>query len=165
MNIILGVISANVLINIISGITTTINGIYTIKDVISNTTTIGSKEVEHIMKEIDIEVRLKIIQMFLNELKITNDTPNTIQYCIQEIKNIINEIDKELNIIRERLYYNSKLWIGLSVRSYKFHNCKKRLENNFKKLDQRYQLLISVLSVDKKIIKNNDISNNILCVL
>ena len=52
MNVILGVISANVLINIISGITTTINGIYTIKDVINTTTTIGSKEVEQIMKEI-----------------------------------------------------------------------------------------------------------------
>jgi len=165
MNVILGVISANVLINIISGITTTINGIYTIKDVINTTTTIGSKEVEQIMKEIDIDVKLKIIQMFLNELKITDDTPNTILYCIQEIKKIINNIEKELNVIRERLHYNSKLWVGTSIRSYKFHNCKKRLELYFRNLDQRNQLLISILSVEKKIIKNNDVSNNILCVL
>ena len=56
MNIILSVISANVIVGIISGITTTINGVYTIKDVIKSNTTTGSKEVEQIMKDIDIEV-------------------------------------------------------------------------------------------------------------
>lgn len=160
MNIILSVISANVIVGIISGITTTINGVYTIKDVIKSNTTTGSKEVEQIMKDIDIEVKLKIIQLFLSELKITDSTPNTIVYCMNEIKNIIMDIEKELNIINERLRYNRCLWIGSAIRAYKFHNCKTRLENYFKNLDQRYQLLISILSIEKQVVKNN-----ILCVL
>lgn len=160
MNIILSVISANVIVGIISGITTTINGVYTIKDVIKSNTTTGSKEVEQIMKDIDIEVKLKIIQLFLSELKITDSTPNTIVYCMNEIKNIITDIEKELNIINERLQYNRCLWIGSSIRAYKFHNCKTRLENYFKNLDQRYQLLISILSIENQVVKNN-----ILCVL
>ena len=160
MNIILSVISANVIVGIISGITTTINGVYTIKDVINSNTSTGSKEVEQIMKDIDIEVKLKIIQLFLSELKITDNTPNTIIYCMNEIKNIITNIEKELNIINERLRYNQCLWIGSSIRAYKFHNCKIRLENYFKNLDQRYQLLISILSIEKQVVKNN-----ILCVL
>lgn len=160
MNIILSVISANVIVGIISGITTTINGVYTIKDVIKSNTTTGSKEVEQIMKDIDIEVKLKIIQLFLSELKITDSTPNTIVYCMNEIKNIITDIEKELNIINERLQYNRCLWIGSAIRAYKFHNCKTRLENYFKNLDQRYQLLISILSIENQVVKNN-----ILCVL
>ena len=160
MNIILSVISANVIVGIISGITTTINGVYTIKDVIKSNTTTGSKEVEQIMKDIDIEVKLKILQLFLSELKITDSTPNTIVYCMNEIKNIITDIEKELNIINERLRYNRCLWIGSAIRAYKFHNCKTRLENYFKNLDQRYQLLISILSIEKQVVKNN-----ILCVL
>ena len=79
---------------------------------------------------------------------------------MNEIKNIITDIEKELNIINERLRYNRCLWIGSAIRAYKFHNCKTRLENYFKNLDQRYQLLISILSIEKQVVKNN-----ILCVL
>ncbi len=163
MNIIISVLSANVLIGIISGITTTINGIYTINDVIKNNTSTGAKEVEQIMKEIDIEVKLKIIQLFLNELNITDETSYTIKYCVYEIKKIIGDIDTELNIIRERLKYNNKLWVGASIRSYKFHNCKIRLINHLKNLDQRYQLLVSLLTVESKLIKNDKLIDNITC--
>jgi hypothetical protein len=160
MNIIISVLSANVLIGIISGITTTINGIYTINDVIKNNTATGAKEVEQIMKELDIEVKLKIIQLFLNELKITDETSYTIKYCIYEIKKIITSIETEIKTIHERLKYNNSLWFGVTIRSYKFHNCKIRIESHLKNLEQRYHLLVSLLTVSSKIIKNDNVKND-----
>ena len=161
MNIIFGLLSANFTANIISGITTTINGVHTIKETIKNNTSTGATAVKQIIKESDVEVKLKTMYLFLCEIQITNKTPYTIIYCINEIKKLINDIKNELDVIKHRLHYNNNLWIGSTIRSYKFHNCKIRLNTHLKNLDIRYQQLVSLLSIENNLFKNHKLENDL----
>jgi len=160
MNIILGTIGANLTLGLISGITAASNGIYTLVNNISESTASGALEVKNIIKESDVEVKIKSVRYFLCELKVNENTPKSVQYCIQSIDESIKEIVKELEQIHYRMQYNSNLWFGSTVRSFKFHNSRARLMSKLKNLESRFDMLKNVISMEHKLVKNPDLDIN-----
>jgi hypothetical protein len=161
MNFLIGAIGAHVTLSLLSGITSTANGIYSLSTNIKNATSIGAKEVKQIIKETDLEVNIKTIQFLLCEIKLTENSPYTLQYCIQSIRDCIKDISEELEKIHYRMQYNDNLWYGQSLRSYKFHNCRERLDSHIKNLKSRRKALIEILKIENTLYKNNDLETSL----
>ena len=98
-----------------------------------------------------------MIQFILSELKITNETPTSLYYCISKIYDAIKDISDELSKINYRIQYNHNLWFGSSLRAYGFKNCYNRLETKMMTLEKRYIMLIELLTIEKKMYKNKDL--------
>ena len=159
MNLLIGTMGANLTVGLVSGMTAVVNGIYTLKSNIMHSTANGSTDIKKIIKETDLEVKIRTAQLIICELKIDSTTPYTIQYCIQKIKDSIHEISDELEKIYYRMQYNDNLWFGMTVRSYKFHNCKERLNISLKNLESRCEILMRLTKLDNVLVKNDDLSS------
>lgn len=156
MNIVIGAIGAHLTIGLVSGITSAINGVYTLSGNISNSTNSGASQVKQMIKSTDLEFRLKAVQIMLFELKLTEKTTYSVKYCVASIKEIIEEIATELTKIHYRLQYNDNIWFGSTIRAYGFHNCIERLKICLNNLETRCLTLKSMLDLerDSKLAKN-----------
>jgi hypothetical protein len=160
MNFILGALGANITLGLVSSITSTANGVYTLSSNIVNSTSSGANEVKQIIKDLDLEFKIKNTQYFLCELKITKNSPYTILYCVQSIRDAINDISKELETIHYRLQYNDNLWFGSAVRSYRFHNCKTRIQSTLNNLEVRRETLLELMGIETLLVKNPSLEND-----
>jgi hypothetical protein len=156
MNVVIGALGAHLTISVISGLTSAINGIYTLRGNISNISSIGASNIKYMIKSTDLEFKLKSVQLLLFELKISDKTSYSVKYCITSIKETIDEIASELTKIHWRLQYNDNLWFGSRVRAYRFNNCIERLKTSLTNLDSRCNTLKILISMesDSKLIKN-----------
>lgn len=159
MNIVIGAFGANLTLGLISAITATTNGIYTLITNISQSTANGSNEVKKIIKETDLEVKVKTVQCLLSEIKIHDQSPITMIYCIEKIKDAIKDIAEELAEIQYRMQFNSSLWIR--VRAYRFYNSRERLDACLKTLDSRYDALVKIMTVQGQMYRNDDLEDNL----
>lgn len=158
MNFIIGAIGANLTLSLISGITNAANGVYTLSSTILHSTANGAEAVKQIIRETDLEVKIKTTQLMLCELNINEKSPNTVRYCVQAIRDSIKEIADELDQIHYRMQYNSNLWVGSTIRSFKFHNNKCRLHEKLKNLESRVSALTSVMSLQSLMYKNDSLA-------
>ncbi|VBB18608.1 hypothetical protein YASMINEVIRUS_1071 [Yasminevirus sp. GU-2018] len=158
MNFLIGAIGANLTLGLVSGVTSAVNGVYTLSSNIMQSTSSGANEVKQIIKETDLEVKVKTAQLMLCELKIDDDTPYTVKYCVQTIRDAIKDIGDELEKIYYRMQYNDNLWVGSTVRSYKFHNCRARLHASLKNLESRCDTLMRVTKLNKVLVKNENLT-------
>jgi hypothetical protein len=78
-----------------------------------------------------------------------------VRYCVQAIRDAIKEIAEELDQIHYRMQYNSNLWVGSPVRSFKFHNNKCRLHTKLNNLESRTRTLASIMSLHSMMYKND----------
>ena len=156
MNFAIGALGAHLTIGLVSGLTSAINGVYTLSGNISSSTNTGAINVKQMIKETDLEFKLKAVQIMLFELKINENTTYSVKYCIVSIKEIIDEISEELIKIHYRLQYNDTIWFGPSIRSYNFHNCIGRLKSSLVNLDYRRKTLKDMLLMEtsSKLVKN-----------
>ena len=97
------------------------------------------------IKEIDLISTIKIIQKFINEIEINENTSQTINLCIAELHDILKEIETEFNNIETKITYNNSLYLLKNIRSCKFTNTIKRLATYKKILDNRIDLLLKIL--------------------
>jgi len=168
MNIILGAIGAHLTMGLLSAITTAANGVYDLTARIRASTSSGSVEVKKIIKDTDLEVKIKTTQLLLCEIRITKESPYTILYVVESIRDSIKDISDELDSIYYRMQYNDNLWFGSMIRAYKFHNCVDRLNSKLKNLESRRKSLLELMSIENKMVKNalleNDVSDSILQV-
>lgn len=160
MNILIGAIGANLTFGLVSGVTSTMNGIYTLSSNIMKSTANGTHEIKRVIKETDLEVKIKTAQFMLLELKINDTTPYTIRYCAQSIRDAIKDIYDELEKIYYRMQYNDNIWIGSTVRAYKFQNCRARLYASLKNLESRSDTLIKLAKLNNILIKNDDLTDD-----
>lgn len=161
MNFIIAGIGTNITLGLISATTNATNNLYTLCTNISETTSTKANDLKHIIKENDLEVRIKIIQYLLCEINVNDNSPCTLNYCIGSIKSAIKDISNELEKIHYRIQYNNNLWFGSSVRAYGFKNCKLRLKSYIDILESRYKMLISILSVENKMYKNPELEDSL----
>ena len=149
MNFIIGAVGTNLTIGALSGLASTTNGIYTMLANIVKSTADGADDVRQVVTDMDLEVKIKTVELLLGEIQITDNSPNAIKYCVKAIKDAINDISNELNTINYRMQYNNRIWIGTTIRCYKFHNCHARLRAKLKIMESRYHTLLGLLSIDK----------------
>jgi hypothetical protein len=151
---IIGAIGANLTFGIISGVASAASGVYTVSSSIMQSTSSGAEEIKQAIKDSDLVNKIRTSYSIVHEIVITDKTPNTVKLCINSIRDVIEEISEELGQIRYRMQYNSNLWIGSAVRSYKFHNNIKRLNAKLKNLESRTHALGEVLKLQHIMYKN-----------
>jgi hypothetical protein len=161
MSFVIGALGAHLTFGLISGLSETVKSAYNLISTIMQRTSNGAEEIKQFIQKIDVENKIKTAQFLLHEIEITENTPNTIMYCIQSIDEAIKEIVDELDKIYNRMQYNSNLWVGSSIRSYKFQNCMLRLQAKVDKLEDRKKTLINVMSIKDKLHKNEKLSADI----
>jgi hypothetical protein len=91
--------------------------------------------------------------LFLSELSKKynpNKYDETYCFCITSIQESIKEISDEMEKIHYRMQYNDNLWFGSSIRAYKFHNSKIRLNTKLNNLEGRWKLLMSLMCIIDK---------------
>lgn len=155
MNYIIATIGANITLGIITSVAAATNSAYSLANNISSTASTGSESIKLYIHTSDLENKIRFVQFLLHELKIDNNTPVTIKYCIYTIYDAINNICNELGKIKYRMEYNNNLIFGRYIRSYKFDNCQKRLDGHIKTLDKRYDALLNILKVQDKLEHKN----------
>lgn len=161
MNLLIASLGANITLGLITATTSATNGLYTLCNNISTTTATGANEIKQIIKERDLEVRIKMMQYLLCEIDINENSPCTLHYCMNSIKSAIKDISNELEKIHYRMQYNNNLWVGGSVRAYGFKNCKLRLKAHIDTLETRYKMLISILSIENKMYRNPELEQTL----
>lgn len=161
MNFLIAGIGTNITLGLISATTSATNNLYTLCSNISETTSTKANDIKQIIKEHDLEVRIKMIQFLLYEINVNENSPCTLNYCINSIRCAIKDISTELEKIQFRMQYNNNLWFGSSIRAYGFKNCKLRLKAYIDTLESRYKMLISILSIENKIYKNPELEESL----
>lgn len=160
MEVVIGAIGAHLTLGLISSITSAANGVFTLSSNIVKSTTTGANEVKQIIQETDLEFKIRKTEMFVSELKINENSPYTIQFCIYAVKGAMDDIIEELEQIHYRMKYNDNIWFGKSVRSYKFHNNKSRLEAKLKNLEDRCKCLTDLLNSQDMLLRNPLLESN-----
>lgn len=159
MNMIVGGIGASLALNALSGLTTSASNIYNLSSNIMNSRGNGSNEIKQLIRESDLERKIKSLQLLLIELNINEKSPITIQHAVQSIKEAIKNISDELSQIYYRMKYNDNLWVVSSLRCYKFHNSYRRLNGHLIKLESRSNSLFQYLQISDNLRKNDNIED------
>lgn len=100
------------------------------------------------LNKMDIEATIRIVELLIKDIDKTGINV-TILKCIEYIKDIIDEIYREIDKIYAKVKYNKSLWFLNSVRSY---DCNQHLQNvsaNEKKLRNRLDLLLNIFTIYK----------------
>jgi uncharacterized protein YukE len=159
MNFLIGAIGANLTMGLVTGVSAMATNIYSLTSTISHNISNGEDDIKKLIKEADLDVKIKTILCVLSEIKINISSPYTLHFSVQEIKNAIKDIETELEQIQYRITYNNSLFIGSAFRKYKFHNNYDRLETLIKTLDKRYKMLFDILKIENTMAQNKDITN------
>lgn len=161
MNLLIVGLGTNITLGLITATTSATNGLYTLCNNIAHTTATGANEIKQIIKENDLEIRIKMMQFLLCEIKVSETSPCTLTYCMNSIKSAIQDISNELEKIHYRMQYNNNLWVGSSVRAYGFKNCKLRLKAKIDTLETRYTMLVGILSIENKMYRNPELEQTL----
>lgn len=144
---------------IISTITTikhTTSSIYDIMSSIPTFETPSTEKVTEHLRELDLEITIKVIEEMLHEIPKEKIHSKAVQICLNSLKQIVNQIETKLIKLRDVLKYNESLWI---LKSFRANDCKQTLNDLTKckhVLDNRRKLLFELLQI-KFDLKSEDI--------
>lgn len=150
-------------ITCLSGISMISEKLYSnITNIISNKN--ENEKMVNFINESDLLSIVAIIQNFISEISIDDNTSQTIKTCIEEIFDILKKIEREFDDIQNKLDYNSSLCVLKSIRSCKFDNAISRLTILKHILDNRTNLLLKIIPIKNNLQKceNNKYNINIL---
>jgi len=145
VNLIYGFISLFGILN------TSVQGISNISYLMRN-----NPNCKDIMKIIDnellLEVRIKVIKHFLDDLhhiKISSNIKDITQFIIKNLNICISEILEKIKEINEKINYNKNLWILPNWRKYDFTNDEIYLRNKSAQLDHLETMFYRILDNDQ----------------
>ena len=165
MTSVLGVISISavttagaIIINQISSLSTNVFALITnIVSVAKISTTIYQTELIKLLTKTDVEATLKLLHAIILEIphhinledeKMKNQS-NSIIIALENIKNIISMIEKELEDIHEKIDYNNKLYLLTNIRSIECLSNLQNIETLISVLDIRSNYLFRTLKIFK----------------
>jgi hypothetical protein len=145
----------------VSAATSLANGVYTLSDRIIKSTDSGVSDIKRLIEAEDLKNRIEIMDMFIKEIDVDDNTPRTITKAVESINAAIKDIEKELKNIQYRIDYNDGLYFSAGgTRYYKFNNSYKRLDAKIKTLNKRYETLRSMFSMRSLLNRNNLVTKN-----
>jgi len=137
-------------------ISTTSKNIYNMLTNISDNGSWSSKKI----LELDIAVKLRIIENMLNEIDIENINSNAIPIALESISQIICSIENDINNIQEKIKHNNSLWVFKSLRSHNYEKEIKNLEFNQRILEGRLELFFKLISIKSELKIKTEINQN-----
>jgi hypothetical protein len=154
---IVGRVGIDFAITCITGLSSSAQSIYGLINYIQSDDT--HKELIYILESKDIETTIKILESFVNEMKIDTNTSNTVITCLKGVHNVIIKIENELLLIQEKIKWNKSLYVLKSVRSYDFTTNIARINNLLFILNNRKTLLFEIVAVSYALSKNKENNN------
>ena len=165
MTSVLGVISISavttagaIIINQISSLSTNVFALITnIVSIAKISTTIYQTELIKLLTKTDVEATLKLLHAIILEIphhinledeKMKNQS-NSIIIALENIKNIISMIEKELEDIHAKIDYNNKLYLLTNIRSIECLSNLQNIETLISVLDIRSNYLFRTLKIFK----------------
>jgi hypothetical protein len=149
---------------ILSSITTMTNTTKNIYNLINSIKFIDKTNILKDIHDMDIENTVVIIENMLQEIPKEKICSKTISLCLESINEIVEDIEKDFEIIKSNIEYNNSLWY---LKNYRSRDNLKNIENlkiNKKILDYRLKLLFELLQITFDIkqieIKEVDIKEN-----
>ena len=104
---------------------------------------ISDVDIKKIIKNLDIETKLNIINSFIKSMKDINLSEHII-ISINSINEIIKEIEKEINDINKEIIEHKSKWFYYLRKTNNLENINK-LKKSLKILDSRFDILMKLL--------------------
>ena len=104
---------------------------------------ISDVDIKKIIKNLDIETKLNIINSFIKSMKDINLSEHII-ISINSINEIIKEIEKEINDINKEIIEHKSKWFYYLRKTNNLENINK-LKTSVKILDSRFDILMKLL--------------------
>jgi hypothetical protein len=152
--IVLGTLSLDVGIKIVSGVSSSAKNIAGLIGFIKDKG--YNNEMVKTLENTDIEATINVINLFIIELdNINSNTPSSLMQCIKNIHQTINDVEDELTKIKTRLEYNKSIKFFSYFRTYGFQNSMKRIKKHKLVLEERWNLLRQTLELKQHLKKDH----------
>ena len=134
---------------IINSITTLSSNIFGLVSHIKVTKNVHYDEIIKVLNRTDIEATIALLQTIVADLSEKEDFSNNkfIIIALQHVKESIASIETELSEIKERIAYNSTLYLMASMRSYDLLPNLNAIELKSAVLDKRCDYLFKAISL------------------
>lgn len=105
-------------------------------------------ECETLFEELDIKFKMEVISNFITKIHSTcsETTKESIDVCIDYIKNILFEIESEMKVIQELKKEYQKQWFGNAMSSTKFIESFNKIKKSVALLETRFDYLVKLLN-------------------
>ena len=139
---------------IINSITLLSSNIFGLLANIKLTKNVHYEEIMNVLNKSDIEATINLLQHIINDISLLPEKDyfsnnNFILIALQHVKDSIANIETELNEIKERITYNSTLYVMTNMRSYDLLPNLRRIETKITILDRRCEYLFKSLDLCK----------------
>ena len=131
---------------IINSITTLSSNIFGLMSHIRVTKNVHYDEIITVLNRTDIEATIALLQTIIADLS-EKEHNKFIIIALQHVKETIASIETELNEIKERIAYNSTLYVMASMRSYDLLPNLNAIELKSAVLDKRCDYLFKAISL------------------
>jgi len=142
---------------IINSITTLSSSIFSLLANIKLTKNIHFEEIMTMLYRTDIECTIVLLQQIITDISLLPEKEyfsnnNFIHIALQHVKDSIAGIETELQEIKERITYNSTLYVMTNMRSFDLLPNLQRIEMKSSVLDRRCEYLFKSLDLCKHFI-------------
>ena len=139
---------------IINSITLLSSSIFGLLANIKLTNNVHYEEIMNVLNKSDIEATINLLQHIIRDISSLPEKDyfsnnNFILIALQHVKDSIASIETELNEIKERITYNSTLYVMTNMRSYDLLPNLQRIETKITVLDRRCEYLFKSLDLCK----------------
>lgn len=139
---------------IINSITLLSSSIFGLLANIKLTKNVHYEEIMNVLNKSDIEATINLLQHIIRDISSLPEKDyfsnnNFILIALQHVKDSIASIETELNEIKERITYNSTLYVMTNMRSYDLLPNLQRIETKITVLDRRCEYLFKSLDLCK----------------
>ena len=142
MNVLIGMISANLSLSILSSIGGAVNMCYSLSNNLTKSSESDLEAIKQLIEENDLLNMLLIIKEHTEQIKVTAKQMVSVNILLSGIYDTIEEINEEHKTIKYRTEYNK----GAYFFKYRFNNCYKRLSRLIKLLKVRYNTLVKIVN-------------------
>ena len=145
-------VGMDITVKILSGLSSSAHGIYGLLYYIQSE---SKSKIGNLLKKTDIQTTVKVLENFICELDINEETPETIIFCLKQLHNSLVNIENNLKLIFDKIKYNKSLLIFSGMRSYTFEDNISNIKDELEILENRRRLLFETLNLSKTLKKGN----------
>jgi hypothetical protein len=100
-------------------------------------------ELQRLLEKSDIVCTIELVQKVITDLRKPEDT--SVAFILEKIREIISQIEKELQDVREKVNYNSSLYLLQNIRSYDCGQSLTKMEIYIAVLEKRVENLFRII--------------------